>query len=779
MNKSQRIRLNPNNPNEDKYLKIKLEQNVDKLEFLTLKLNTRDVYETTNSDFGILVGRVIANDGVGIPNAKISIFIPLDEEDESNGEIRGLYPYKTPRDKNFDGKRYNLLPRVGEFDHETRSYKPRQPFGSFPTKPELITNKTLMGVYKKYYKYSTITNEFGDYMIFGAPVGVFDVHLSVDITDIGEYSMTPPVMIKQLGYSENLFIENGTKIIPSSDLDDLPNIETQEISVDIRPFWGNADDFEIGITRQDFRIRAQLVNTFTVFGTSFTDGEESTWGSSHDEYLIRRLYRLSGDFITIDGDGKVVEGDNDGSVHDNFSITSKRIGRISENIFYIPNTVSDETIKNNELDPNGNDFSLMDNTEYSSFKKDGDFVYIIPCNRKKIIINEFGDLVEVPPDEPRGVFIEFKGYMTFDYDDSGLDISLEQSIRSITLNNARPKVKIPQVADRNETFKIFGYPAEEPTLGNRTTEPDEEIGIELTSIWRNQFKTFEGGEFYTVSKFHPTIRNGGGNAAQTYDDGFLGADIINDLTLTPDPVNPFRTVGLIGTRGFVSSVDSDGNTIIQHRTADFPNNATQVNYFAPIVFDEPVFGSNWLNFALYLPQYVHSNPQGLHPSMFNVKSSTYFTHDIRRIFRYLPPGLTDPVTLYQPLVAGLDYYLPNTQLLGGGVVDTSRFLRSDIHWTDFVKVSREDLSEIIKKIESEDGLKKGFTSLNVDLSSDFRNGMFTTSDEDDLFFGKDPCPFNGGKILGVPSNDPDDLTYFFRGHSGADCIMYLKKLGFI
>ena len=52
--------------------------------------------------------------------------------------------------------------------------------------------------------------------------------MSVDITDIGKYSMTPASMV-QLGYPANLFTQTCNKIKPSNDLTDLPNIETQEI----------------------------------------------------------------------------------------------------------------------------------------------------------------------------------------------------------------------------------------------------------------------------------------------------------------------------------------------------------------------------------------------------------------------------------------------------------------------------------------------------------------------------------------------------------------------
>src|ERR1035437_5097938 len=116
MNKSQRIQLNSNAINSDKYVIVKLDQDVDTLEFLSMNLSTKDVYQNFNADYGILVGRVTANGGIGVPNAKISIFIPLDSTDANDSEISSIYPYTTPSDKNSDAKRYNLLPRVAVID---------------------------------------------------------------------------------------------------------------------------------------------------------------------------------------------------------------------------------------------------------------------------------------------------------------------------------------------------------------------------------------------------------------------------------------------------------------------------------------------------------------------------------------------------------------------------------------------------------------------------------------------------------------------------------------
>ena len=81
MSNSYRIRTTPG---VDKNIRIKLEQDFDFLEILSLKINQEDLYQTFCSDYGVVVGRVIINKGFGIPNAKVSVFIPITSEDQKN-----------------------------------------------------------------------------------------------------------------------------------------------------------------------------------------------------------------------------------------------------------------------------------------------------------------------------------------------------------------------------------------------------------------------------------------------------------------------------------------------------------------------------------------------------------------------------------------------------------------------------------------------------------------------------------------------------------------------
>ena len=164
----------------DKSVRVLLEQDFEQLEILSLKILQNQIYTRQCSDYGVIVGRISANDGFGLPNCKVSVFIPLTSEDEGNPVISELYPYRTIATTNEDGFRYNLLPYV-------QSYSGHVPTGSFPDREDVLTDPSLIEVYNKYYKFTTQTNDSGDYMIFGVPVGVHAIHVDIDLSVIKSY----------------------------------------------------------------------------------------------------------------------------------------------------------------------------------------------------------------------------------------------------------------------------------------------------------------------------------------------------------------------------------------------------------------------------------------------------------------------------------------------------------------------------------------------------------------------------------------------------------------
>jgi hypothetical protein len=149
MPKSYRIKVKPN---QDKNIFVNLEQDFDQLEILSLKIVKSDVYSRT--------------------------CVPITDEDAEDEVISQLYPYRQITDKNEEGYRYNLLPKTSESCNHVAT-------GNFFTPEEVINNPVILEVFEKYYKYTTKTNESGDYMLWGVPLGNQTIHASIDVSDIG------------------------------------------------------------------------------------------------------------------------------------------------------------------------------------------------------------------------------------------------------------------------------------------------------------------------------------------------------------------------------------------------------------------------------------------------------------------------------------------------------------------------------------------------------------------------------------------------------------------
>jgi len=255
----------------DKEITLDLNQDFDLLEILSLRLHQTDVYPKDCSDYGVVCGRVLVNGGFGLPNAKISVFVPLDDKDGENPVISALYPYKTQNYRNEEGYRYNLLSSVP-------NYKGHQHTGSFPAIDDALLNQEVSYVYDKYYKYTAKTNDSGDFMIYGVPLGEHTLVMNLDLSDIGCFSMVPEDF-KIQGEPDSSF--NGAEFNTDSNLDALPQIVMLSKSVDIKPLWG---DVESGcgatITRTDFDLResgsVEIKPTAVFMGSLVTDTERSS-----------------------------------------------------------------------------------------------------------------------------------------------------------------------------------------------------------------------------------------------------------------------------------------------------------------------------------------------------------------------------------------------------------------------------------------------------------------------------------------------------------------------
>jgi hypothetical protein len=525
--------------------------------------------------------------------------------------------------------------------------------------------------------------------------------MSCDVTDIGKFSMTPATMVTNLGYSQNLFSDNLSKIKPAIDLNDLPNIETQDISVDVIPFWGDKDNFEIGFTQVNFRIKAKLITTFTIFGSVFTDGENDMWTKDNNthELLGRKPYEL---YVAKNG-------------NDTASLKNKRIGIVSETIYYYPPQISDEDIDNDNVDPQ-TDMLILDSSEYSIFKKDGDFILVVPCNRKKIITKEDGTELNVSYDYQGGVFTEFKGFMVIEYENKFVKLNINDKLgKKVYAKGIRLKLKIPQKASIGKSFN-----------------KDDDL---YSNNWRKQHYTFEYNQYYSIAKFNSTVWSDterdnyyDENNKYNSDTGLFSFEKINTGNMNDYYIT--RNVGIIKT-----NVNTDVDTIYD----DFPSNIDRSSDY------DLLFGGNWLNFSIYLPQigYVYTGARFLR----DVKSNTTITPNIYSDF----------------------IYNVNSQIIAANNPNTQYMARSDLHFTNFIKVSKSDL------IALSNYNKKGFTedelnSEGITLESQFMNGANLTD-----------VPNNGtsriggsGLINANPNNSVDTNTYFYKGLN--DCIKFLNDM---
>ena len=265
MSKSYRLRTKPG---VDQNIRININQDFDFLEILSLKLKQEDVYTRFCADYGVVVGRVIANGGFGIPNANVSIFVPLSNIDENDPVISTLYPYKFLEQKNEDGYRYNLLPYVQEYNGHT-------PTGTFPSREDVLTRKEVLEIYEKYYKYTVKTNESGDFMIVGVPLGSQKIVLDLDLSNMGCFSLRPTDLIRMGRGTPEQF--DGQRFKSSEDLASLPQILNAAKDIDVAPFWGQDEICNIGITRTDFDLRDYNIDIkpqATFMGSIFSSSEE-------------------------------------------------------------------------------------------------------------------------------------------------------------------------------------------------------------------------------------------------------------------------------------------------------------------------------------------------------------------------------------------------------------------------------------------------------------------------------------------------------------------------
>jgi len=377
----------------NKSINVELNQDYEFLEILSLKIQQADVFTRSCSEYGVVVGRVTANNGFGIPNAKVSIFIPVSDIDLSNPVISAIYPYRNITDVNEDGYRYNLLPYE-------KSYSKHAATGTFPSRNDALTNSTVIEIIDKYYKFTVKTNESGDYMIMGVPTGYQTIVMDLDLSDMGEFSLTPQDLIRMGRASEGQV--NGSTFKTSTDLNSLPQIVSINKTLEVSPLWGEPDICLIAVNRVDFDLRDDAnidIQPNAIFmGSMF---------SNTDKYRVRKNCRPrdnTGELCSLQsGPGQILA----------IRQTIRQDGS------------GNPILEQYQLENSGN---VID--------EDGTWLFELPMNLDYIITNEFGERV-ISPDPTIG--IPTKGKYRF-------KIKWQQS-KELTLQTRRAYFIVPNVRE--------------------------------------------------------------------------------------------------------------------------------------------------------------------------------------------------------------------------------------------------------------------------------------------------------------------------------------------
>lgn len=383
---------------------VHLDQTYDEFQILSLKIDQKNAYNLYQSDKGVVVGRVLANGGFGVTNARVSIFIETD--DTLSLDKRILYPYSSVNDTNNDRVRYNLLPDyVDEACHQN--------VGTFPNKRLVLDNDDIIEIFDKFWKYTTVTNASGDFMLYGIPIGNHTLHMDVDLSDIGLLSQKPRDLAYK-GFNMNLF-ESPTKFKKDTNLNSLAQIKSQDVGVFVYPFWGDTTDNpdNIAVTRCDIQVDYKFEPTCIFIGSIITDTGSNAIGKN------------------------CAGTDNVGKMSD--LVAGE--GSIEMIRKTIDNKVEEFQIKGNRV-----------------IDGDGVWCYQIPMNLDYVMTDEFGNLV--PTDNPdKGIPTRARVRFRISLDDAPSDNTARKRCKYLVPNNPRLDA---------ERFPVF--------TADEAHEPDYEFG---------------------------------------------------------------------------------------------------------------------------------------------------------------------------------------------------------------------------------------------------------------------------------------------------------------
>ena len=446
------------NIGKDQIVNLELKQDFDFLEVLSLRFTQKDVYSSMCSDYGVVCGRISVNNGLGVPNARVSLFVPQLEKHSNDPVISALYPYTEIGDKNSNNYRYNLLP-------SRKQHGGHEPTGTFFDQEDILTREEVLEVYETYYSYTVKTNSSGDFMIWGVPLGQQTIHVDVDLSDIGCFSLRPYDFIRQ-GDGVDKF-KNKYTFKASEDLNTLPQIVSFDKTIEVFPFWGNDDFCEIGLTRTDFDLSEKGINitpTAFIIGGIYTDNGKSAVNKN-----CRPKKKMGRKCDLIAKSGKI----------EAIRFTPKK-----ETIIISGTSITAPILEEVNLQEDISD--------------DGGFVFPIEMNMDYVYTNEFGEN-EITNDPNKGVPTSACYRFRIGMNDN--DLSRARVNADYLVPNIREFNSSESEIDASYYFgtQWSGYPT-------NAVSTNSDYGILYSEIGeyypRDYFYRFNYNKVYTVSSFH-------------------------------------------------------------------------------------------------------------------------------------------------------------------------------------------------------------------------------------------------------------------------------------
>jgi len=269
--------------------------------------------------------------------------------------------------------------------------------------------------------------------------------------------------------------------------------------------------------------------------------------------------------------------------------------------------------------------------------------------------------------------------------------------------------------------------------------------------WRAQHYNFCGGCIYSIAKFHGIVYNNqrDNNICDcVVDSGFARYDAINNSIVDQQEY----VAGAIVTSNFRFSGNTYYGLCGNSNTGKVDGDTTLCT-----------FGANWLNMSIYLPQ-----------TGWGYDNTAYQCGQVSNSqFTFLRKNDT--------------YYMQNNQQqIAGPYNNTCSFARSDINWTDFIKVPKTDIiymSKISDKgiMTNDDGKTfKISESCNPSLEGTYRNGFNVPPSQTPLLCWNNPTPPGGGRLNGVCTCSCIDYkTYIYKGFDSSNVIDYVISLGLV